>query len=151
MARVEGQIEQLVSAVDGFTKASEHWREGVSKDIKALSSRIADSTRPNAAWAGVVISFIMAVATPVAFFVIREMNRSEANIVALDVKLQREQQLIEQKLTQEVANVDRASRERHESAKVLIDMDRDRLIRLEHWQDEWLQAELQELRQRRQK
>lgn len=146
VAKLEGQLSQLVATVTEFIGASEIWRNDISKTINKLGESLADKTRPNlgvmASWAGVVIAIIGAVALPMASNSSKESARHDVAIRDLDTKLQREYQLMSDKITQSVENVNSRSAERHlEAVK-----ESDRNWEWIKWQT---QAELEELRQRR--
>lgn len=146
VAKVEGQLSQLVTTVTDFVSTSTSWRNDVSNAINRLTENISDRTRPNlgimASWAAVVIAFIVAVGTPIQMNARRESDRHETALVAMDLKLQREYQLMDQKTAADVANLNAISKERHDTVMHENEKNWDWL----KWQT---QSDLQELRDRR--
>lgn len=146
VAKLEGQLSQLVSTVTDFIGASDNWRGEISNAIARLGENISERTRPNlgimASWAAVVIAIISAVSLPMFANASKESSRHDQNIRDLDVKLQREYQLMSDKIVQAVENVNSRSMERHVEAI----KETDRVWDWIKWQ---AQADLEELRTRR--
>lgn len=146
VAKLEGQLSQLVSTVSSFIDSSENWRGEISRSLGKLSENISEKTRPNlhtmAVWAAIVLSVIGMVSTPCAFFVIREMNRQDKVSENLDAKLQREFTLMQQNTIDRMESVNRSSQERHEVVSKRVDA-------MESWKSDQIRSDLDELRARR--
>lgn len=153
VARLEGELEQLVAAVNSLAKSTstwqsefahttEEWRREVSTKIDGLNRE----TRPNvglmAQWAGVVLSIIALVSTPIAF-------HFNDKISTLDAKLQKEYGLVNDSMKEKVdslriqfdevqKNGSPITRERLAKSEVLDEITKHQLL-----------ADLEELHQRR--
>lgn len=148
VAKLEGQLSQLVSTVTDFIGASDTWRGEISGAINRLGENISERTRPNlgimASWAAVVLGIVSAVSVPMFANAAKESTRHDQSIRDLDAKLQREYQLMSDKIVQAVENVNSRSVERHVEAVKESDRNWDWI----KWQT---QADLEELRIRRNK
>lgn len=146
VAKVEGQLSQLVSTVESFINASDNWRNDITKALGKLTENISDKTRPNlgimASWAAVVIAFIVAVGAPILAASRRDAERHDQGIRDLDTKLQREYSLMNENVETKVKNLNDLSKERHETAM----KENDKVWDWIKWQ---AQSDLEELRQRR--
>lgn len=153
VAKLEGQLSQLVSTVTDFISASETWRKDISGAIGRVSEHVAERTRPNlsimAAWAGIVLMIVAAIATPMQINGRRESDRHEKAIESLDTKLQREYQLMNDKTAQSVENLNGLSKERHETASKYTANVQTNVDKLWEWVNAQAQADMNELRQRR--
>ncbi len=160
VGKIEGQLESLVDSVNIFVKSqgetNRSLTEGQERNKAAILSRIDDVSKqaaPNmanmAAWATVVISVVVALGALTGFFYLREQDRNTKAIEALDVKLQREYVLMTDTMKEQVANVDRQSKERREEAQHLFEVNHTDILALQKWNQENTLMDLQELRQRR--
>lgn len=164
VAHIEGQISQLVTAIEQSAKISEqnartaeHWRENISAEIQNLGNRLTDKTAPNfgtmAAWAAVIVAVIFGISTPILSNMSETSKRDREDMHRmfsdLDIKLQREFSLSLETAKQGIANLNDLSKERHEQAVKLADRNLDRIHRLEDVRDAQADADMKELRERR--
>lgn len=100
-----------------------------------------------AAWAAVVLTILGLVGTPIGYFALREADRKDKLVEALDIKLQREFALSLETAKQAAQNIDNNSKERHESVVRLVDTLGSRIWTLEQWNQDRVKSDLEELRQ----
>lgn len=125
----------------------------LAKGIDRLRDGIYAASRPNfsnfAAFAGVILSVIIAISTPIGFFVWDKITEQAKSTTSLDEKLQREFKLSIETATQKSEAINTASRERHEQANRDADLIRSEIKDLRDWQNVLIRSDLEELRQRR--
>lgn len=110
----------------------------VLDEIRALRAdlaTVAKEARPNlgtmAVWAGVVIAFIVAVSTPIGFFAVREWDATRQAAKALDERIAMQLIPSNSRLLEQITTTEA------------------RVTRLQDWNDKQVEAELNELRDRR--
>lgn len=151
------QIEQLGERLDGF-----------AREVRNAMDRISGASAPNmgnmAAWAMVVLSIVALVGTPIAYHFNSAVASQREAVKDLDLKLQREYQLINEGQKTAILELDsRLQREFNllndhvkttadaltarniESHKAVV----DRVSKLESWSDDQIKSDLNELRKRR--
>lgn len=147
------QSKQNAESIKGLRSEFTEGFNEVRKAIDRMGERIHVATRPNfstmAALAGVVITIIVAISTPIGFFVWDKITDQGKKTVDLDEKLQREFNLSIATATQKAEAINVASRERHEEANRDADLIRSEIKTIRDWQNTLVVAELQELRERR--
>lgn len=128
--RFQSSIDQLAVRIGSFAERRTDWM-GM------------------AAWATVVLAIIGMVATPIGYFALREADRKDKLVDALDIKLQREFQLSLETAAHDSAHTDDNSKERHAAALDQIAAVAGRVYVLEQWQTDRIKSDLEELRIRR--
>ena len=164
VGKLEGEVEQVVTAVALLVKSVDGFRREFGEDMKMLSERVADKTAPNfatmAAWGAILLTIIGMVATPCGYFIIREMARQDAISVALDSKLQREQTLVADKISADLSlfrgefrdirdNGSPITRERIGKLEERIVDNTQNIDRLRLFISDGVKSDLDELRKRR--
>lgn len=144
VARLEGQLEQIIETVNELKQSNERGFAGISAKIETLNR----DARPNfglfAQWSIVILVFVGMVATPIAYY----FNTS---ILGLDTKLQKEYQLVNQTIQERVDGFQKDFSDIKLYGSPVI---RERLTRVETKQEVlWngVIKDLDELRERRMK
>lgn len=132
VSKIEGQVSALTDTVNNFVQASEVWRRDFASEMRLLATNFTDRTQPNTT---VMFAIIVGVC---AFFFTREMGRSHEDYVNLDMKLQREFQLMVNNAEQKYQEADKNSKERHENMVKTTD-------ELNQWQRDRDKEDRQEL------
>lgn len=102
-----------------------------------------------ALWAGVVLSIVGLFGGGISVILFRELDALSVSQSKLDDKLQQEYRLANATIAQNVENVDKVSRERHDDAIGAINRMVSKLDVLQTFVDHGVERELDELRQRR--
>lgn len=153
VAALEGEFRQHVSAVNAFVEATSRWQHDFSKSTEEWRRELSDKidglnrdTRPNfglmAQWAGIVLSIIALVSTPIAY-------HFNSAITGLDLKLQKEYTLVNEATKERVGALQKDFEDIKEKGSPVT---RERLTNLEGKSDVmWanILEDLKELRQRR--
>ena len=149
VAKLEGIVNQLADTVHDDIANSEKWRRSITSEIHELSEKSAPNLSVMAAWAGVVIAFVVAAASPIGFFLMRDSQRHDKTLESLDTKLQREATLISQRTDEQIKGLKEGTDGRFNERLVLIKALEDRVGRVQEFSSKQIQSDLDELRQRR--
>jgi hypothetical protein len=153
LATTESQIERITKDIASLSESVSGLRDTISRSISLLSDKIGAAAVPNfstmAAWAGVILTTIAIFGGLVGYFWMREFDRQARDVLALDVKLQREFVLIAARIDAEARNLTNQSLERNTNVLESIRLHTERLDRIQAKQDERINQDLEELRQRR--
>lgn len=127
----------------------------IRRAIDRMGEKVNQASTPNfatmAIWAGVILTVIGMVFTPVAFFAIREYDRQDKMSEKLDEKLQREFGLTTQRTDAAIESLNKLSVERHNDAIDQIHRLQNELDGQLEFRDSQLRDDLMELRSRRYK
>lgn len=147
---IGGQFEHrfgsMEAAMRDFLESDRQWKSQITEYIRKVDDKASQAGRADlgtlAVWAGVVLTIIALVASPIGIFLMREMDRHDNAIANLDTKLQREFALTAEGIKQSVAEADVKSREQRDDSN-------RRIVRLENLHDDFQKEEMNELRDRR--
>lgn len=87
VARLEGELEQLVTTVNSLARSMDNWQRDMGQKIDGLAKDNKTDFGLMAQWAGIVLTLVAMVAAPIAY----HFNKS---LDALDHKLQKEYALV---------------------------------------------------------
>jgi hypothetical protein len=153
VAALEGEFRQHVAAVNSFVEATSRWQHDFTqstdnwrRELSAKIDSINRDSRPNyGAWiqfAGILLSIIFFVSVPIAY-------HFNSAILGLDLKLQKEYNLINETTKEKVASLQKNFDDIKQNGSPVT---RERLVRLESVAaavQAGIIADLEELRQRR--
>ena len=147
----EAQLEAVTRDIANLTANVNRFFESTEKSFNKLYDRINTIGSPNfgtlALWGGFIVSVIVAIGSIIGWGVSRELDRLNKDNIDLDTRLQREFNLSISRIDSDFNNADRNSRERHDQAVKLYDVVSERITVLENWNNDRIQADLEELRQ----
>lgn len=126
-----------------FLAADREWKSEITQYIRKIDEKASNAGRTDlatlAVWAGVILTVIGLVGTPIGIFTLREIDRVETGLNSLDAKLQREFQLGQDSIKQSVAEAEVKAREQRDDSN-------RRVQRLEQLDDDFTKDEMAELR-----
>lgn len=160
MEAIAAQGENNERQITELRKDFNTFAADVRTSIDRVVEKVNRSGSPNWQAMGFAVSVIVVIGGLVAFGIQSEYaSLKEAQLssvteqrqsgIALDNKLQREQQLINTDVTTKIQAVNDSSKERHAMAQREMDVAQERIRSLESWNREQISEDLKELRQRR--
>lgn len=144
-------IDSRVSKLEGIIQQVAESVESIARQVDRVATAQKPNTMNMVATLTLVLGIVGTIGTLVGIFLFREMDSNANAYKELDGKLQREYTLINATTAQQIENVNKASLERHDDALAALNRVVTKIDRMQAFTDSQVEADLNELRQRRMK